>query len=136
MSVVKCFFSNSEYKPKQGRLFRLLFKVAGLVVGGALAFSANLLIPSYEIFAGLNVTGGAIAVLVGWCCWRIVQYPPVADFLIEVQVESQRVSWSSWSSVKRTTTVVLVAMAILSVYLLLCDVLIQLVLRSLHILNV
>ena len=136
MSVVKCFLSNSEYKPKQGRLFRLLFKVVGLVVGATLAFSANLLVPSYEIFSGLNVSGGVIAVLVGWCCWRIVQYPPVADFLIEVQVESQRISWSSWSSVKRTTTVVLVAMGILSIYLLLCDIVIQLLLRSLCILNI
>lgn len=135
MSFVNCVFSGSEYKPKQGRLARLLFKSAGLIAAAALSFSANIFVPSFEIFSGINFSGGLVAIVAGWCCWRIIHYPPMADFLIDVQIESQRVSWSNWSSVRRTTVVVLVTMVTISIYLLLCDVLLQLILKSLGILN-
>lgn len=131
MSFFQSFFSISQYKPKQGVLIRRLCQLASSLCGVGLGVSV----------AHFTSEGGGVGLFVAvllaalWLSWRIVQYPPVSDFLIDVQSESRRVSWSRVVDVKRSTLVVLFVMFLLSLYLFLCDIVLQFVLRSAFVLN-
>ena len=65
---------------------------------------------SYGIPAGL-------AVLFAWTIWRLVQYPPFADFLIATEAEMNKVSWTSRDDLYRATIVVLAMVLFLALYL-------------------
>ena len=80
------------------------------------------------------VVGGLVLVML-WLLWRMMQYPPVCDFLIDVQVESSRVAWPRFDDVKRSTLVVLLVMFLVSSYLFLCDRILQFVLRAASVLK-
>ena len=131
MSFFQYCFSISQYKPKQGvlirRLCQLAFSLCGVGLGASIAHFAP-----ERGGAGLFV---AVLLAALWLSWRVVQYPSVCDFLIDVQAESRRVSWSRVVDVKRSTLVVLVVMLLLSLYLFLCDMVLQFVLRSAFVLN-
>ena len=45
--------------------------------------------------------------MLGWLIFRLVQYPPFADFLIATEAEMNKVSWTSRDDLNRATTVVL-----------------------------
>ena len=71
-----------------------------------------------------------------WLAYRFIQYPPIADFLIEVQHESLKVTWCTWPELQRTTSIVLITMVVISVYLFACDFSWQSLLRMLSVLNI
>ena len=72
-----------------------------------------------------NLIPGAVSVLGVWLAYRIVNYPPAADFMIAVQAEMEKVSWPTWSQLWRATIVVLFVMIFLAVSLFAFDVLWQ-----------
>ncbi len=73
------------------------------------------------ITAGLLVSIGLGAVA-GWYLLRLVwRNPRVSEFLIDTQTELQKVSWPSLPELKSSTVAVVIAVAILSTYLLLVD---------------
>lgn len=131
MSLYDCVFSVSRYKPRQGILVRRVFHLlsslcaVGLGVSIARAFTQG----NGHVVAGVFVS----AML--WLSWRTMQYPPICDFLIDVQVELGRVSWPRVVDVKRFTLVVLFVMFLVSLYLFLCDRLLQFLLRAASVLN-
>jgi preprotein translocase subunit SecE len=63
------------------------------------------------------VIPGALLALGAWLSYRLVNYPPFADFLIAVEAEMAKVSWPSRRELVRATVVVLVTMLVLTIML-------------------
>ena len=59
----------------------------------------------------------AIVLFAGWVIFRLVNYPPFAEFLISVEGEMNKVSWASKQELYRATVVVLSTMLFLAVVL-------------------
>jgi preprotein translocase SecE subunit len=56
-----------------------------------------------------------------WIAWRAVNMPTFADFLIATEAEMNKVSWTSRKKLVQDTIVVLVTVALLTVFLLVID---------------
>ncbi len=123
------------YKKNQGRLTRQLTAAAiwAAVAIGAWAMSQTVL-ADVEPSARYAIAGG-VALLGAWFAYRIVNYPPFADFLVDVEGEMAKVSWPSRDELKRATVVVLVTMFLLSFVLFMYDLLWQQILRAIGILQ-
>ncbi len=123
-------FSIRLYKRNQGKQVR---QVTGVTVAiffliAASTLSNNLPVKSVEILrVGLPMLIGAIGV---WFAYRVVNYAPVADFLVAVQSEMDKVSWPSWPQLWRATVVVLVTMVFLAISLFLFDIIWQYIFRA------
>ena len=63
----------------------------------------------------------AFAVVLGWIIFRIVQFPPFAEFLIATEAEMNKVSWTTKDDLIRATTVVLVTVVLMAVFLFVVD---------------
>jgi len=105
------------YKPTQGWYARLW---TGVGLGALLAVGVwrlyELLKPSSSPLARLGIpvlVGTALA----WFVFRLIHYPPFADFLIATEAEMNKVSWTSKADLQRATSVVLVTVALMSVFL-------------------
>jgi preprotein translocase subunit SecE len=109
------------YKRNQGRLARQL-TAAGLgvvVLVGAYILSQGPLSP-YAPAVKSGVPAAIVAVA-GWLIFRLVNYPPFAEFLISVEGEMNKVSWASKQELYRATVVVLGTMFFLAVVLYVYD---------------
>lgn len=127
-------FSVGMYKPNQGRIARQLVGGVGAVVVILLCWSMSL-----TLLADIRSTGVAISTVVAvlgvWAVYRCVNWPQFADFLIEVQHEMAKVSWPTWAQLKRSTTVVLCAMGLLSFVLFCYDLVWHWLLRLVQVLQ-
>ncbi|WP_237226455.1 preprotein translocase subunit SecE [Rubinisphaera sp. JC750] len=115
-------FSVGLYKRSQGQRVRQITGIAIAIIFlvGAWSLSVNVLGNASEpLRVGLPT---AIAVLGCWLAYRIVNYPPAADFMIGVQSEMDKVSWPTWPQLWRATVVVLVVMVVLAASLFLFDI--------------
>jgi preprotein translocase SecE subunit len=56
-----------------------------------------------------------------WLAWRVVNFPPFADFLIATEAELNKVSWTTRPRLIQDTIVVLVTVALLAIFLFLMD---------------
>lgn len=131
-----CLLHRNTHRSSQGRLIRrVLFSAIAIVFG----------LIGQRMFTGVSdLLGHTSAVVLlafaaaaaGWFAFRLINHQPIADFLIDVQAESSKVTWSNWHELRKTTAIVLAAMFAFSVYLFACDISWQFVLRSLSILNV
>ena len=66
----------------------------------------------------VNVLGPLLlGALLFWFAWRLVNWPPFADFLIATEAEMNKVSWSTWPRLRQDTIVVLVTTFLLTVFL-------------------
>ena len=109
------------FKANQGRVVRQVTAAAVAVVAVAAAWRLRatfLLEQSPEIAVGVPV---AIAAVGLWFSYRLVNWPPFANFLISVEAELDKVSWADWDYLKRATVVVLVVMFAMGAYLYLAD---------------
>ncbi len=123
-------FSIGLYKRNQGKQVRQVtgVSIAVFFLVAASTLSNNLPIKSAEALrVGLPMLVGVIGV---WLAYRVVNYAPVADFLIAVQSEMDKVSWPSWPQLWRATVVVLVTMVFLAVSLFLFDIIWQYIFRA------
>jgi len=121
-SVVVEFLSVNLYKRNQGKLTRQLTAAAVVLVFGfgALTLGRGMLSDSSAaIHYGVP---GAIAAIGAWLAFRAVNYSKFADFLISVEAEMDKVSWSSWGELRRSTVVVIVTMFSLGALLFFYDV--------------
>jgi len=59
----------------------------------------------------------ALVLLGGWFCYRLVNYPVFADFLIAVEAEMVKVNWPSRRELFRASLVVLVTMFVMAMVL-------------------
>lgn len=109
-------FSPSVYKRTQGRATRMATAAAlGLVVVlaawklmgafGASHWSLHYAVPGLVLVVGL------------WICFRVVNWPRFADFLIAVEGEMAKVKWPSRGELIRSSIVVLVTLALLTLSL-------------------
>ena len=102
------FTSAALYKRSQGRLARqITCVVIWLVVAiGCWRLSAQAL-TRFDLPVKYGVP--AVLLVVGmWIGYRLVNYPPFADFLIAVEAEMNKVSWPTWRELSRSTVVVIV----------------------------
>ena len=75
-----------------------------------------------------------VAVL-GWVIFRIIHFPPFAEFLIATEAEMNKVSWTNKEDLFRATTVVLTTVVMMTVFLFLVDTLWTSLLRMIGVLQ-
>jgi len=116
------FFTNlvrtDVVKPTQGRTARLWTAIGlGALVAAGIYQLYELHLkdqfPPLQRFAIPTALGAAFA----WLIWRVVQYPPFADFLIATEAEMNKVSWTSREDLQRATIVVLATIFFMALYL-------------------
>lgn len=128
------WFSPGIYKRSQGRIAR---QVTFAVLAVALAIGAWRLM---QMLAGrgasLQFGVAGVVLLVGWwVCYRVVNVPRFADFLIAVEAEMNKVSWPSRGELFRSAVVVMVTMFGLAAALYAYDVVWQALLSFLGVLK-
>ncbi|MEK6258892.1 MAG: preprotein translocase subunit SecE [Planctomycetota bacterium] len=131
-----CLLQWGTHRGAQGRLIRRALLIVFLLFVSVVCQKFFVVISEYFGFLVAIATSSLVAFVGGWVAVRLLQYPPIVDFLVDVQTESSKVSWSTWPELRRTTVIVLAAMIAFSAYLFVCDMSWQFVLRSLSILNV
>ena len=122
------------FKPMQGWYARVWTAVGlGLVVvaGAYRIHEASL---EYSLGWRLGIPAAFAAVL-GWVVFRIVHFPPFAEFLIATEAEMNKVSWTSKDDLIRATTVVLMTVLLMAVYLFVVDTLWTFILRLIGVLQ-
>jgi preprotein translocase SecE subunit len=137
------WFQRGTFKKGQGLRIRRLTMLAILVIvgcgiytfAGKRTYAAGSewvveipfnLVPNYELLL-LRAPGLALSVLIIvaalWFCYRLVNYPRFADFLIATEAEMNKVSWASPKHLKRDTIVVLVVTLLMTLFLWFMDIL-------------
>ena len=123
------------YKPLQGRQARLWTAIAlGLVI----VFGLREVYDSLEGRTSKLATYGwpvGIGVGLAWLTFRLLQFPPFVEFLIATEAEMNKVSWTSRDDLKRATTVVLVTVLFMAVFLFGVDWLWSLLLHAIGVLR-
>jgi preprotein translocase subunit SecE len=122
------------YKPMQGWYARVYTAVGlGVVVAaGAWKISESTL--EYPLLWRFGLPA-AFAAILGWIVFRIVHFPPFAEFLIATEAEMNKVSWTSKDDLIRATTVVLTTVVLMAVFLFLVDTLWTFILRLIGVLQ-
>ena len=108
------------YKRSQGRIARQITfaALAGIVALGLLRLSSTLAGHGTEWQIALP---GVLFLVSAWVLYRLVNVPAVADFLIAVEAEMNKVSWPSRTELFRASMVVLILIFFLGIYLGFCD---------------
>jgi preprotein translocase subunit SecE len=130
------FLRADRYKPNQGKLARLWTAIGlGLVLAAGLYTYQQRYLDDLAIIPRYAVPL-AIAAAFAWIVWRIVEFPPFADFLIATEAEMNKVSWISREELRRATAVVLMTVLILSLFLFGVDWLWSFILKLLGVLQI
>ena len=121
-SLIQELFRTELYKKNQGRLTRQLTAIGLLaVIGYGLWTLAKGPLSSFDspyVKIGVPV---ALFLAAGWAVFRAVNFPKFADFLIAVEAEMDKVTWSSRSELYRATIVVVATMFTMAILLFLYD---------------
>lgn len=132
MQAVELLLTPTLYKRNQGKMVRSACFFLCALLGGAIVRSIYFLANPSQLMP-FSATILCIAflslLLILWLPFRVTQAPLVADFLIDVQSELAKVTWSSYAELKSSTTVVLATMLLVAAYLFLCDAVWQVLLR-------
>ena len=109
----------SLYKPLQGRQARLYTAIAlgFIIVMGLRELHLTLTAQPRISPLGTYLIPTAVGLVLGWITFRLLQFPPFVEFLIATEAEMNKVSWTSREDLKRATTVVLVTVALMAVFL-------------------
>jgi len=129
-TVLTELFRAQAYKRTQGRITRRV-TFAAMVLGaltGCYRLSQQLQFSDPMIRYGLP---GLLFLLGLWLCYRIVNIPRFADFLISVEAEMAKVSWPTRSELFRSSVVVLVTILLLTAVLFAYDLVWQFLLIDL-----
>ena len=112
-----------RYKPTQGKKARLWTALGlGLIfTTGLYTFYSHFLSDQSRLASFITTLG--LGLVFAWFIWRLVEYPPFADFLIATEAEMNKVSWTTKEDLIRATTVVLATVLLISIFLLGVDVL-------------
>jgi len=120
-------FNASRYKRSQGKMARqVTFAAMAVIVAvGAWKLSAmgatdvgQYVVPVVVLAVGL------------WASFRIVNIPRLADFLISVEAEMNKVSWPRRDELWRASVVVIVVIFLLAGILFLYDAILDFVLNA------
>ncbi len=117
------------YKRSQGRITRqVTFAAVALTIASGLwRLSTLLASKGAEIQFGVPLVLLAIGL---WATYRLVNVPAVADFLIAVEAEMNKVSWPSRTELFRSSMVVLIMMFALAFILAFYDIFWKLILQK------
>lgn len=109
------------YKRSQGRVTRQVTfaSVMAALALGLMRLSTVLAGRGLEYQFGVP---GLLLLVCLWVTYRLVNVPAVADFLIAVEAEMNKVSWPTRSELIRASIVVLLMMFALAFFLGVCDV--------------
>jgi preprotein translocase subunit SecE len=109
--------SGTMFKRNQGRLVRrlTLIALASIVLIGSWTMSKTIL--SQTDVVPRQIVVWSVALIGLWLAFRFVNYPRFANFLIAVEGEMDKVSWSDQDYLKRATGVVLGTMLLLGMIL-------------------
>jgi preprotein translocase subunit SecE len=122
------------FKPMQGWYARVYTALAlGLIAAAGVwrIFEALLDYSPLRRFGIPAVVGLAL----GWVIFRIVHFPPFAEFLIATEAEMNKVSWTSRDDLIRATTVVLSTVVLMALFLFVVDTLWTFLLRFIGVLQ-
>lgn len=112
--------SPTLYKPNQGWYARLYTAIGlGLIAASGIWQLHENLQDETPVWR-LGVPALVIAVF-GWLIFRVIQFPPFAEFLVATEAEMNKVSWTSKDALYRATTVVLTSVVVMAVFLFLVD---------------
>ena len=131
-------FGFDSYKASQGRTVRL---VTAITFGVIIALSAWRL---YETISTMRlsdsladmrgtlgwVVPGVLLAAGWWFCYRIVNVPRFADFLIAVEAEMTKVSWPTQTELYRSSLVVIFFIVSLAALLFVFDLFWQTIFRN------
>jgi preprotein translocase subunit SecE len=128
------FLRTDLYKPVQGWYARV-YTAAGL---GLIALAGVWRIHEASVEYALGWRLGLpmiFALVLGWIVFRIIEFPPFAEFLIATEAEMNKVSWTSKDDLIRATTVVLSTVVVMAVFLYFVDTLWTFILRLIGVLQ-
>jgi preprotein translocase subunit SecE len=109
-------FQFGSYKRNQGRTVRMVT---------AVTFGVIITLSAWRLYETLITSGSSVQwsvpgllLFVGWWfCYRIVNLPKFADFLIGVEAEMTKVSWPTQTELTRSSMVVIFFIASLALIL-------------------
>jgi preprotein translocase subunit SecE len=101
------FTSFTWYKRSQGKLARQITMATIWTVVFLGCWTLYEALKAQPQYLQMGVPG-ALLLIGGWIGYRLVNYPPFADFLIAVEAEMNKVSWPTWRELSRSTIVVIV----------------------------
>lgn len=119
-SFLQDLFQIGVYKRSQGRVVRQATFAALFIVVLLGAWRVSALFDanrdaSWYFFSGVEYAVPAVILCLGlWLSYRLVNYPPFADFLISVEAEMNKVSWPSRTELIRNSMVVIFLMFFLA----------------------
>ncbi len=122
------------YKPMQGwyaRVYTVLGLGLILAAGAWKVFDASIEYSPALRFGLPTLFLGTL----GWVIFRIVHFPPFAEFLIATEAEMNKVSWTNKEDLIRATTVVLATVVLMTMFLFMVDTVWTLVLRQIGVLQ-
>lgn len=112
--------SAAKFKPNQGWNARL-YTFIGLLL---IVFSGVWRLHDFlqdESIAWRFGAPAAIAAAFTWLSYRVVQFPPFAEFLIATEAEMNKVSWTTKDDLYRATVVVLTTVVVMAFFLFVVD---------------
>jgi preprotein translocase subunit SecE len=128
------FVRSDLYKPMQGWYARV-YTAAGLgLIAAAGVWRFHEASVEYSLAWRLGLPT-AFAVILSWVVFRIIEFPPFAEFLIATEAEMNKVSWTSKDDLFRATTVVLSTVVVMAAFLYFVDTLWTFVLRMIGVLQ-
>lgn len=122
------------YKPMQGWYARIYTALGLGVIAAAGVWRLYDASIEYETFWRLGIPTLALLIS-GWIIFRIIHFPPFAEFLIATEAEMNKVSWTSKDDLYRMTTVVLATVVVMAVFLFVVDWLWLFILRNIGVLQ-
>ncbi len=122
-------FQFGLYKRTQGRIARqaTFAALAITIIIGALRMSETFGTTGFYKW----VLPGIVAFVGVWLCYRLVNLPKFADFLIAVEAEMSKVSWPTRQELIRGSVVVIFVLVFLAIVLTLYDAIWQRLLQVL-----
>jgi preprotein translocase subunit SecE len=137
-STLTQFFVNllntGLYKPMQGWYARLYTAIGLGVVAAAGVWRVWIASEDYTPLWRLGIPT-VLGLAMGWLIFRVVHFPPFAEFLVATEAEMNKVSWTSKDDLVRATTVVLVTVLLMAIYLFVVDWLWLFILRNIGVLQ-
>ncbi len=108
-SILSELFQLGAHKRNQGRTVRLVTSVTFGIVFALAAWRLNETLAATDLSDNrwVRVTPGVVLFGGWWFCYRIVNWPRFADFLIAVEAEMSKVSWPTQTELFRSSLVVI-----------------------------
>lgn len=132
-SLLGDFFQAGLYKRSQGRIARQLTFAALAIAAAVGCWRLQVSLEMWEwsqnaaknmavdVYVFASAVAIAVFVPLAWICYRIVNIPRFADFLIAVEAEMNKVSWPSQTELIRASLVVLFVVFLLATVLFVYD---------------